>query len=218
MGTNFTEIYDLNETLKLDTRLFGKPDNLIYSLKFKWLKYAISIFDNDCYQDINTFTPFSQTEYEFVGSGANNIFTLNPIPSANCNFYISVDDINSGYSYTFDNINNQLTITPIPPLNSQIYISAYIIGSFNVDLTIREQNILSEGMLVPWLEQQKNRNDLLNQMVFSGDFKMYSQANHISEVDKISDNQYYKKVKSMINEYSYRRNPNGIKGLGGGLI
>ena len=217
MGTQFSEIYEMNETIKLDTRLFGKPDNLLYSLKFKWLKYAISMFDNDCYQDINTFTPFSQVEYEFVADGINNVYTLNPTPIGNSNFYISVDD-SSGYAYTFNSINNQLTITPIPPSNSPIYISAYIIGSFPIDLTIREQNILAEGMLVPWLEQQKNRNDLLNQMVYSGDMKIYSQANHISEVDKVADNQYYKKVKSMINEYSYRRNPNGVKGLGGGLI
>ena len=217
MGTQFSEIYEMNETIKLDTRLFGKPDNLLYSLKFKWLKYAISIFDNDCYQDINTFTPFSQTEYEFTSDGINNIYTLNPVPVINSNFYISVDD-SSGYTCVFNSINNQLTITPIPPLNSAVYVSAYIIGGFSVDLTIREQNILAEGMLVPWLEQQKNRNDLLNQMVYSGDFKIFSQANHISEVDKITDNQYYKKVKSMINEYSYRRNPNGVKGLGGGLV
>lgn len=214
MGTNFTDIYDINEILKLDTRLLGKPDNIVYSWKYKWLKYAISIFENDCYKDLSKITPFSQIEYEFISDGIKNEYILTPIPITDSSFYVSVDN-SDDYSYTYNKTTNTLTISPIPILNSNIYISAYIIGSFDESLNFQEQTILSEAMIIPYLEQERNRSELLNMMVYSGDAKIYSQANHLDTLNNIVDNQYYKRVRMMITDYSYKQNPNNSKGLSG---
>jgi hypothetical protein len=45
---------------------------------------------------------------------------------------------------------------------------------------------------------------------------MFSQGEHIKQVRTVVDNQYFKLLKSMINEYSYKEND--TLGLGGDLV
>ena len=194
----------------------NKPYNLVYQLYYKYLCFAISMFESDCYHNLNDIIPFSQSENTFIGDGINGSFIIEDALPSGANFYISVDNISSGYSYTYEEVTKTVTITPVPNNLSDVYIVWYIIGSFSDTLTIQEMDILSSGMLIPWQQEQLNRNNLLQQAVYSSDFKMNSQAEHIKQLNVSIDNQYWKNVKSKINEYSFKYNPN-LNGLGGGL-
>ena len=216
--TSFIEIYNMNEIIKTDTRLVGKPKNLIYQLYFQYLQTAIGYFKSDCYQDIIDITPFSQIEYGFTGNGTTKIFTLDSQPPIGSLFYVSLDNMET-IKYSYDSILNQITFIDAPLSQSDIYIGAYIIGQFNsANLNFSEKDILCQGMIVPWLQQQRNSDQLLHQMVFGTDFKIYSQGAHIEQLNNTLDSQYLKFVMSRINMYSWKENPNGLMGLGGGLI
>jgi hypothetical protein len=218
MGTQFEEIYCLNAIIKEDQRLLNLPTNQQYLLQWKYLLYAINYFVYDYRTDkddrvglegIGSKIDFSQEEYYFIGDGVDNEFLLSPTPPTSCVFYIGVkqeDDLvyDSNYTGIFNEITNVLTITPTPPLNYQVYISGYIIGSFTDTLNTREQTILAEGMNVPFEEEKVNTESLLEQMVYGGTTKLYSQANHISAIKDISNNQYYAKVQGLISEYTYK--------------
>ena len=217
--TPFTDIYDLNSSIKLDTRINGKPTNLIYQLYYNYLKMAISIFQYDCYQNITDVIGFSQNEFSFVGDGIKNNFVLDIVPPINSLFYVSVNNIEiPKRSYTYDNINNKIIFNIIPTINGDIYIASYIIGQFNsAILNFRELQIMTEAINIPWLEQNLNRDQLLQQMVYSSDFKIYSQSSHIQQLKNVIDTQK-RYVNQLINEYTYKACPNGVLGLGGGIL
>jgi hypothetical protein len=218
MSTPFVDIYSLNDVIKTDSRLMNKPTNLRYQLYYKYLLFAISYFNDDCYKDIDTHTPFSQKEYSFVGNGVINSFVLDEAPPENCLFYISVNNSSNGYLYSYNEETLTMNITPTPPNSSDIYVAGYIIGEFSANLNIKEKMILVEGMCVPWYEEFKNRNNLLQQAVYGSDFKRTSQAEHIKQLSISTDNHYWKNVKAKINEYTWKSNPDNLLGLGGGLI
>lgn len=216
--TSFIDIYNLNEIIKADTRLIGKSKNLIYQLYYQYLQISISYFKYACYQNITDITPFQMTEYTFIGDGVTKIFTLDSLPSIGSLFYVSINNIET-IQYAYDNVLNKITFNTIPALNSDIYVGSYIIGQFNsANLNFTEKDILCQGMIVPWLQQQRNSDQLLHQMVYGSDFKIYSQAEHIKQLNDSIDSQYLKFVMSRINEYSWKENPNGLMGLGGGLL
>lgn len=221
MATPFTDIYCLNTVIKNDSRLVNKPQNALYKLYYEYLKFAISYFRNDCNKNLDNHTGFVQSEYSFVGDGVDDEFLLSPAPTSYDNFYIETDNnglISTDYTYSFDENTNLLTITPVPPLNADVYVSAYGIGSFVDDLNMTEKVILAEGMNVPWQEEQLNKQSLLNHIIYGGGTKMYSQGEHIKQVKDVSQNQYFKLVKGMINEYSYKENLQAMYGLGGDLV
>lgn len=220
--TKFEEIYELNEIMKNDGRLIGKPSNQIYSLQYKYLKYAISLFESDCYKDLNKMTPFFQQEYYFISDGIDNEYLLSPVSPNNCNFYVGYRvDENVNYmqiiDYAYDSDTHVLTINETIPNSAEVYVSGYIIGSFEEDLNIKEQEILAEGMLVPYLKEQVNKQSLLNQMVYGDKTNRPSQANHIKEVKDVSTTQL-ELVESMINKYTIKYTTDNLLGLGGGLI
>lgn len=222
-GTNYTEIYCLNDVIKNDNRLINKPQNQIYALFSVYLDYAISYFMYDCYVDLNDRILFSQEQYYFNSDGIDKDYLLSPVPPTSCEFYVGYratdeDIFTQTYDFVFDSLTNIITINDNIPSGYEVYISGYIIGKFNQTLNLLEKAILSNGMLVPWDQEQLNKNSLLNQMVYGGTTKIYSQGNHIKEVKTIVNNQYFNIVKGMISEYSYKANPNKVKGLGGGLV
>lgn len=222
MGTFFKEIYNLNAVIKNDARLNGKPINQKYALYYEYLKHSMSYFEYDCYKSLE-YIPFTQEEYYFIGNGTDNQFLLSPSPPSNSLFYVGVrensdNSYDTNFSVTFDSITNILTISPTPMLNYEVYVSAYIIGEFVEKLNNKECSILAQGMLVPYDQEQLQKQALLNQRVYGGSYKQYSQAEHIKQVKDVTENQYYKIVKAMINEYTYKQNPNKLLGLGGGLI
>lgn len=225
IGTLFTDIYDINEVLKNDSRLNNKSTNLIYELYFKYLKYGIGIFEYDSTSNLNDRIDFSQNINHYIADGVDNVYLLSSTPTNDSNFYVGYR-INSDYNYTeiydtnyvFDNITNTITINVNIPANYEVYISNYIIGSFVDTLKQSEINILAEAMLIPWSQEQLMKNSLLNMMIYGGESKMYSQANHINEVKDIRKNQHWINVQGMISEFSYKSNNNNYKGLGGGLV
>ena len=220
MFTTFQSIYDLNSIITNDSRIVGKPKNLVYQLYYSYLVFGISYFRKKCYQNLDDFVPFSQIEYSFIGNGSTKTFNLSPIPpTVYDGFYVSVNDVDTGITYGFDPTTNIMTINPAPPLDAEIYIANYVIGQFNnVQLTLSEMVILAESCSVPYLKAFVQKSTLLSQMVYSSDFKIFSQGSHILAVSKVADEQYFKTVKSLINDYSYNENPNGVLGLGGGIL
>jgi isopentenyldiphosphate isomerase len=89
------------------------------------------------------------------------------------------------------------------------------VGSFNDILDLPEQRILAEAMNIPYDNEQTQKQSLLNQIVYTGSSKIYSQANHIDSVLNVAKNQYFNIVTGMINEYSYK-SQKSLSGLKGG--
>ena len=74
MGTAFTEIYQINELIKNDSRLNSKTANNLYRLYFDYLKFAIGFFQADCYKDITQYTGFQQQEYYYTTNAKTPIY------------------------------------------------------------------------------------------------------------------------------------------------
>lgn len=221
-NTTFKEIYEQNEVVKNDQRLLLKPTNLIYKLYYDYLKKSIGLFWRDCYQDIKNHTPFSQEEYLFIVDGIDNEFLLSPVPTNSSNIYVGyAKDANTAYTeipssdYTYDADTNVISIDlpSLPSEGSLLYISMYEIGMFNVELETDEQDILVEGMLIRYLEEQQNKNTLLNYMVYGGSQKAASQGEHLKQVHTVVVDQE-RKVNDLITKYSYRADPNKLSSLG----
>lgn len=223
MATSFKDIYCLADVIRNDSWLVGKPQNLVYVLFYLYLEHSISYFVYDCNVDLNDNIPFSQQEYGFMSDGLDNQYLLSPAPPTDCEFYVGYRENDESqyiqtYDFSYDLMTNILTINDNPPINWEVYVSGYIVGQFNNSLNVKEKAILAQGMNVPWSQGQVFKNSLLNQMVYGGTTKIYSQANHINSTMNVVNNQYYKYVMGMINEYSYKASPNNLKGLGGGLV
>lgn len=103
--------------------------------------------------------------------------------------------------------------------------------SFSRDLTLEEINILATGMLIIWLQRQITSVELTRQKYTGADFKMTSQASHLSklmallsatkdehrrlqmldsrrEIDENNEeyvSTFYKLVKRMSPSYPYKR-------------
>lgn len=227
MATLFIDIYKENEIIRNDNRLKFKPTNKIYELYYLYLKSGIALFSRCCYKNLANNIPFSQTEYLFKSNGIDNEYLLESpnIPPENCNFYVGyTTDINTSYveinenEYSYNKTTHILTINSTDKIiieNDYIYVSAYIIGQFNDTLDYDEVNILVNAMNIPFLQEQENRNSLLNQIVYGGGQKIYSQGEHINSVHKVLKDQK-DSVNVMIKEYTYCANPNRLCGLGGG--
>lgn len=224
MGTLFTEIYETNEILKNDNRLSIKPTNLIYKLYYTYLKYSMGLFYRYSYQNLMNHIPFSQTEYKFITNGIDNEFLLQSptTPPDGCKFYIgktisesvAYTEITSD-KYSYNSNTNVLTIDgDVIGVNNIIYVSAYIIGEFFDVVDFDAQNILNEGMLIPYLKEQQNRNSLMTFMVSGAGQDVKSQANHISAIHTTVKDQE-ERVKQLIVQYSYGATPNNLNGLGG---
>lgn len=220
--TLFKDIYESNEIIKDDNRIQMKTTNNIYKLYYKYLKYAIGIFFRYCYKDLTNCVDYSETEYMFSANGTDNDFQLSSAPPVGSELYVGIKTTTDSLytevlpsNYTFNSSTKVLTIT-LPTLSTGtiIYVVPYVIGQFNSTLDFDEQNILSEAMIIPFLEEEQNRNSLLTQKIYGGESKLYSQANHIDSVHLVVEDQR-KKVDKLIKEYTYRANPDKLQGLGG---
>jgi hypothetical protein len=222
------DVYKSYEKIKADNRIRLKPTNLIYSLYYDYLTFAISRFFRTCKKvsskDLTQHTPFNQIEYKFLCDDGDIEFVLtNPsVPLENGLFYIGyAADSNSAYieitpsNYSYNSTNNTLTVSGVSLKNGNIlYISSYIIGEFSDTLDYDELLILCEAALIPYQEEQQNRNSLMNQRVTGLNQKQSSQAEHLKTLHNIVQDQE-EKVKQLIITYSYSANANTSKGLGG---
>lgn len=221
MATSFEEIYCLNAVIKNDQRLYNKPLYAIYSLNWKYLQMAISLFQYDCRKNLYDNVPFSLTEYSFTGDGINNIFKLEPAPKNidTIDFYISKQiDCNSPEvqikNFIWDEINSTITLVDITPeIGSIIRINTYEIGQFNQDLDYDEKRILAEAMNIFYYEEYMTNSKVLNFATYGGSIKMHSQA----EQEKVLIEAYRttkREVEGDINKYTFKTAPHLLYGLG----
>lgn len=225
MATSFEEIYCLNTVIKIDQRLSNVPSYKLYELYWKYLQYAISMFQYDCRKNLLDLVPFSLTEYSFIGDGENNIFKLDPPieNTDNLSFYISVQlncdqPVTQITDYQWDNINNTITLNNyIPAPEENITINVYDIGYFKADLNYDEKTILARAMNLPYYEEQMTNSKILNFATYGGSIKMHSQAEQLKTLTTAYET-VKREVEGDISKYSYRTAPVGLYGLGGRTV
>lgn len=76
------------------------------------------------------------------------------------------------------------------------------------DLTIREQDILSEVMLEGWYKLQLNNSDLLKMRLSTKDFTQFSSANQLKEI-RSTYQMIHERAETEIKRYSYEQNDVG---------
>lgn len=217
MATQFSEIYDLASPIKTDTRLANKPNYLVERYKYECLIFSISEFVKDCYQDISkkNRVNYEDKEYTFNGVVGQTSFILDTPPQDTTGIYVKINDDSVNYTYSYDDVVGILTISPALTKNTQVFVAPYKTGYFIADLNDTETVILAEGMIIPFLEEQRNKNELLNQMVYNSDGKIYSQANHIQILNDAIIQQYERIVRPKIRKYSFDYAPNRLMSLAG---
>ena len=216
--TSYQDVYDMNTIIKNDPRLANLDPCELNSIRFGYLKFAISYFMYDCVKDLTDRTDPVVSGYEFVGDGSETEFNLVPNPATGSNFvvYITQDDNSTQITdFTFNAETNVLTISTAPAIGTTILVKAYTIGEFAENLDGRELNILAEGMNVPYIEEAKNDENAMKYIVSGKSLRFFSQANHIAALNESVNNQKYHMVDSLISEYSYKNNSENYSTLGG---
>jgi hypothetical protein len=82
--------------------------------------------------------------------------------------------------------------------------------SFNICLTKEEINVLANYMVIPWIDQQLATCDLIRMQYSGSDFKMTSQANHISKLQTLKENY---KTQAFHLQRLYKRRKKDTKGI-----
>lgn len=207
MATLFDRVYKQYFKLTNDTDIKSKNTNYGYKTLYDYLEYSMSLFGDYCYKNLNDLIPFSEIEYEFVGDGISTEFTLNPVPDANSELFITINNDSSNITYSYDNVNNKITLNSAPTNGADIYVSAYTIGQFNNDLNVQEINLLAEGMTIPFKKNKLNSSLLMNNLVYGKDYSPHSPANHIKEVRTTIESDE-ESLKQKIMMYMWKQNTN----------
>jgi len=76
---------------------------------------------------------------------------------------------------------------------------------FTEDLTDEEVEILANLMVIEWLRPQVNSLELLKQSMGSKDFNLYSQANHLKELQTLRKDAQ-SEISKLLVDYSYNNN------------
>jgi hypothetical protein len=225
--TTFDDVYCQAYVIKQDKRLQKLTRYEYYSLCWRYLKFAISLFQYDCLHEpecnplskVQDYEPFYEKDYEYVGDGLESEFYLPTPPKEDYQIYVSIKNIDDKEyteirTYTYNPETETVKFAEPPASDSSIKIICFSVGSFKSHLDDREIAILAEGMTVPFLEEQQNNRQLLNQVVYGGSVKMHSQAEHLKIVSQVGMNQY-NIVDNLIKEYSYKSNRECYSGLSG---
>lgn len=85
----------------------------------------------------------------------------------------------------------------------------WVDGSFYVNLSFDEINILSHFMVVEWLGQQLASTENVRMRYTGSDFKMTSQANHMAKI-KVIKEAYEKEANTLMDRYKRRKNVDGV--------
>ena len=197
--TSFDEVYKSNGSLRRSRDLANKPDNIYYFLLSEYLKSAISVFSEFCYEDILDITKFEQVIETYSNSTPETTFVLSETPHVDAIFYIKADDVVLDESeYSYDSFSQTVTI---PSGGFEVYIGAYIIGYFNNDISFNAIMIMADAMNEWYVESYVNDDTQLEQLMFSG-VENHSQANHNKVNLQVEDFRSSKTFKRMM-MYSY---------------
>ena len=213
--TGFEEIYELSTIIMEDEKVKQAPVYKKYLILYKFLQFAIGHFNTRCFKDLKTIRPFEYKEYNLLGDGIETEYQLGEESSPNdFNIYVEIEtEAGSGVfvpmkltDYTYDKAIS--TVTFKNPINNgfgcNIYL--YAIGYFYDDLELEEKTILAKEMGIPFIESQLKKESLMNQMIYGTGAKMYSQAEHIKQLNAILKNERYE-VEGLINAYTYESSP-----------
>ena len=97
-------------------------------------------------------------------------------------------------------------------MDKQIKIVAYTIGQFNQDLDYDLRMICAEAMNIPFLEENQNNRDILQQLVYSNSWRIFSQNDHLRGVNfVVRDQRDY--VDTLIVNYSFSNTKERMLGL-----
>lgn len=216
--TGFEEIYELSTIIMEDEKVKQAPIYKKYLILYKFLQFAIGHFNTRCFKDLKTIRPFEYKEYNILGDGIEAEYQLSDTLSPDdINIYVEIEtEMGSGVfvpmrptDYRFDKSISTITFTN--PINNKFAcnIYTYAIGYFYDDLDIEEKTILAKEMGIPFLESQLKKESLTNQMIYGTGAKMYSQAEHMKQLNSILKNERYE-VEGLINAYTYESNPDLI--------
>lgn len=225
--TTFNDVYCQAYVIKNDSRIQKLKPYEYYSLCWRYLKYAISLFEYDCLHEppcnplskVQDYFPFYEKDYEYIGDGLESEFYLPTPEVSDYQLYVAIkaieeDDYVETKQYIYKEDEEKIIFAYPPLANSSVKIVCFSPGSFKSYLDEREVAILAEGMTIPFLEEQQNNRQLLNQVVYGGSVKMHSQAEHLKIVGQIGSNQY-NIVDNLIKDYSYKSNRECYTGLSG---
>ena len=216
--TGFEEIYELSTIIMEDEKVKQAPIYKKYLILYNFLQFAIGHFNTRCFKDLKTIRPFEYKEYNILGDGIEAEYQLSDTLSPDdINIYVEIEtEMGSGVfvpmrptDYRFDKSISTITFTN--PINNKFAcnIYTYAIGYFYDDLDIEEKTILAKEMGIPFLESQLKKESLTNQMIYGTGAKMYSQAEHMKQLNSILKNERCE-VEGLINAYTYESNPDLI--------
>ena len=213
-----------------DKVLNSMPTNLLYKMLSMYMKTAISYFENDCYKNISEYKDFKQHELYFKYDGTDNQLYVGNIDelidTTYENIYIgyrfSSDEVYTEVKeFTYDEFDSIITIEQDLGLDGrtcELYIAFYNIGEFNENekLNDTEVNILVLGLQACWINNQRLKENLLNQRTYMESNKMYSQANHMQTITELYQSVQFKEMQQAIISYTFKQTKDNCYWMLGG--
>jgi len=227
LWTPFESIYCQLATIKQDQKMQELSVVEYNSLCWKYLQFAIGLFQYDCrhfpetneLSKVQEFNPYYETSSICYGDGIDTDFYLKFPDRRDYNIFVEEKKVGEDVytertDYVYDIYTETIKFETPPSESSEIKITCYYSGFFNSKLDSREIYIMAEAMIIPFLEEQQNNRLLLNQIVYGGTTKIHSQAEHLKVVGGIISEQY-NIVDDLIMSYGYKGNLDRSKGLSG---
>lgn len=213
--TKFEEIYELATMIMEDEKIKQAPLYKKYLILYKFLQISIGHFNARCFKDLKTIQPYVYKEFYFTGDGMETEYMLSENAfTVDTKIYIEMEtEKDSGIfaelpetNYSFKYNSAEVDFNNAINNGFKCHIVVYRIGFFYDDLDIEEKIILARGMVVPFIESQLQKESIMNHMVYGTGAKMYSQAEHLKQLNTILKDTKYE-VEGRINAYTYESSP-----------
>ncbi len=213
--TKFEEIYELATMIMEDEKIKQAPLYKKYLILYKFLQISIGHFNARCFKDLKTIQPYVYKEFNFAGDGMETEYMLSENAfTVDTKIYIEVEtEKGSGIfselpetDYSFKYNSSEVIFKQAINHSFRCHIVVYRVGYFFDDLDIEEKLILARGMVIPFIESQLQKESVMNHMVYGTGAKMYSQAEHLKQLNTILKDTKYE-VEGRINAYTYESNP-----------
>ena len=135
--TSYNEVYEMNRVIKNDPRLANLDACELNSIRFRYLKCAISYFMYDCRKELNDRVDPVTTGFEFEGDGVETDFLLIPAPplATQCVVYLVQDgELEVAEEFSYDAELNTIHLKTPPAPGTGVIVKAFTVGCFNEDL------------------------------------------------------------------------------------